>query len=261
MMALTDEQIKLRRNLVGGSDTNIIMGGNAEKILHLWKVKRGEEESEDLSDVLPVQMGTFTEPFNCQWFEKNTGKKVTAQGDSRLSLEYPFMGCTLDGLTDDGQTVVEFKHVSAFAKEDEILDRYMPQLHHNMIVCGLERAVLSVFYGNHKWDKYEVRRDPMYAAIVVGAVADFWDCVQTGRPPVAIKSSTPVTPIRRVDMTGNNQWASLAQQYRDNVAAHKLHDEAVKGMKSMIEEDVMEASGYGINMKRDKRGALRLKGE
>jgi hypothetical protein len=44
-MALTEEQQKLRRTLVGGSDTNIIMGGDEEKILKLWRVKRGEEES------------------------------------------------------------------------------------------------------------------------------------------------------------------------------------------------------------------------
>lgn len=260
-MALTEEQIALRRNLVGGSDTNIIMGGNSEKILHLWRVKRGEEEPEDLSDVLPVQMGTFTEPFNCQWFERQTGKKVTAQGQSRLSLEYPFMGCTLDGLTDDGKTVVEFKHVSSFAKEDEILDRYMPQLHHNMIVCDLEQSVLSVLYGNHKWEKYYVTRDPMYASIVVGTVSDFWDCVQTNKPPVPIKHVGPVNAIRRVSMEGNNQWASFAQQYKDNVTGYKLYNEAVKGLKSLVEDDVIEAFGYDVLLKRDKRGALRLKGE
>ena len=259
-MALTEEQQKLRRTLVGGSDTNIIMGGDEEKILKLWRVKRGEEESENLDDILPVQMGTFTEPFNAQWFIKQTGRQITNQGESRVSMDYHFMGCTLDGITDDGVTVWEAKHVSAFAKEDEILERYMPQLHHNMIVTGLEKAVLSVFFGNHKWEKFEVNKDPIYAAHVVEAVRMFWDCVETGRSPVAVEVKAPMEATLRVDMTGNNTWANLAAQYLENAKYNKLFDDAVKGMKTLLTEDVAEAYGHGVRIKRDKRGALRVSG-
>jgi predicted phage-related endonuclease len=259
-MALTPEQIELRKKLVGGSDTNIILGGNEEKILKLWRVKRGEEESENLDDVLPVQMGTFTEPFNAQWFTKQTGRALTNQGESRTSMDYHFMGCTLDGLTDDGQTVWEAKHVSAFAKEDEILERYMPQLHHNMIVTGLERAVLSVFFGNHKWERFEVSKDPAYSAALIEAVRLFWDCVETGRSPVAIEVKAPMEATLRLDMTGNNEWAVLAAQYLDNAKYNKMFDDAAKGLKNILTEDVAEAYGHGISIKRDKRGALRIKG-
>jgi predicted phage-related endonuclease len=257
-MALTPEQIKLRRGLVGGSDANTIMGGDEERIMRLWQEKRGEIEPENLSDVLPVQMGVWTEPFNCQWFEKQTGKKVTSQGESRLCLDYPFMGSTLDGLTDDDTSVVEFKHVSAFAKPEEILDRYMPQLHHNMIVCGLEKAYLSVFFGTLKWDKFEVTKDPIYASILIGAVENFWACVKSGTPPVATKVKSPVEAVRRVDFSTNNMWANFAQQYKDNVQYNKLFEEASKGLKSLVEEDVVEAFGHGIIIKRDKKGSLRL---
>jgi hypothetical protein len=259
-MALTEEQIAARRGWVGGSDTNIILGGDDVKLLTLWEVKRGLRESEDLSDVLAVQMGTFTEPFNAQWFTKQTGRQITNQGDERASPEYPFMHSTLDGLTDDGQTVWEAKHVGAFFKEDEILDRYMPQLHHNMIVCGLERAVLSVFFGNNKWVAMEVKKDPIYSAILIGAVEKFWESVKTGVPPVAVSLAAPVEPTLRIDMTGNNAWANYAQQYKDNIAQHKLYESAVQNLKELVQPDAVEAYGHGISLKRDKRGALRIKG-
>lgn len=89
-----------RRKGIGGSDANVLMSGDAEKILRLWREKRSEVEPEDLSNVLPVMMGSFTEPFNVQWFEKQTGKQVTCQGEMRVSSEYPWMRATLDGECD-----------------------------------------------------------------------------------------------------------------------------------------------------------------
>lgn len=258
-MGLTEEQKAFRRKLVGGSDANVIMGGDDEKLLRLWKSKRGEIEDEDLSNILQVQMGTFTEPFNIQWFEKQTGRLVTSNGEQRLHASKSYMGCTLDGLTDDGQTIFEAKHVSGFSNPDEIQDRYMPQLYHNMIVCGLNRAVLSVFYGNHKWEIYNLQRDAIYSMIVEDAVDKFWASVLSGVPPVTINSSKPTDAVRRVDMSGNNRWADLATQFKDNVTGKKLYDDAVAGMKDMIDEDVAEAYGYGISFKRDKRGSLRVK--
>jgi predicted phage-related endonuclease len=58
------EQKALRKDALGGSDANTIMGGDEKKLLRLWREKRGEAEPEDLSDILAVQMGSFTEPFN-----------------------------------------------------------------------------------------------------------------------------------------------------------------------------------------------------
>ena len=86
-----------RRLGIGGSDANIIMGGDEDKILRLWREKRGEVEPENLDDVLPVQMGVFTEPFNAAWFERTTGKRVISRGDTRVSEEHPWMRCNLDG--------------------------------------------------------------------------------------------------------------------------------------------------------------------
>lgn len=97
---LTEQQKAFRKQGLGGSDANIIMSGDQEKILRLWKEKRGEIEPEDLSRVLPVRMGSFTEAFNITWFEEETGKTVTRQGEQVISSEIPFMLCTLDGETD-----------------------------------------------------------------------------------------------------------------------------------------------------------------
>ena len=100
-MSLTEQQKAFRKQGIGGSDANTIMGGDAEKIIRLWKEKRGEIEQEDLSRVLPVRMGSFTEALNITWFEEETGRTVTRQGEQVISEEFPFMLCTLDGECDE----------------------------------------------------------------------------------------------------------------------------------------------------------------
>ena len=42
---------------IGGSDANIILSGDAERILGLWREKRGEVEPADLGDNLAVMLG------------------------------------------------------------------------------------------------------------------------------------------------------------------------------------------------------------
>lgn len=258
-MALTAKQIKFRSKVIGGSDANIIMSGDEAAIMQLWGQKTGRVEPDDLSNVIQVQLGSFTEAFNVRWFEQQTGRKVTNQGDELLSMEYPIMSCTLDGLTDDGKTVFEAKHVSAFAKSDEIVAKYMPQLHHNMVVSGTDHAVLSVIFGNHKWEAFEVDFDFDYAHEVIRRELDFWAAVESNYPPIKTEPvAPPVKAIRKVDMTGNNNWAFYAGEYVDTIETVKRNDNAVSQLKKLIEADVIEASGHGLTAKRDKRGAIRF---
>jgi predicted phage-related endonuclease len=262
-LGLTKDQLAFRRNALGGSDSNTIMSGNDERIYRLWQEKRGEVGPEDLSDVLPVLMGSFTEPFNAYWFEKQTGLKITNRGEERLSLEYPWMAATLDGLVDEegGDIAVwEAKHVSAFAKEAEIIARYTPQLHHNMIVTETTRAVLSVFYGTLKWAAHWVDFDPIYAEALLDAERLFWDCVASGEPPVAGPViAPPVEAVRVVDMGKSNSWASAAVDWLHHSAAAKSFEAATKVIKELIEPDVQQAFGHGIVASRSKSGALTIR--
>ena len=248
-----------RRKGLGGSDATIVMGGDEEKILRLWREKRGEVEPEDLSHVLPVQMGAFTEPLNLLWFEQETGKRVTAMGDMRVSADHPWMRCTLDAETIGERAVVEAKHVSAFAKPEEIQRRYYPQVQHCMAVTGASKAYLSVFYGTLKWEVYEIEVDPLYQAQLIAAERAFWACVETGDPPCVINVPAPVEAVKRVDMTGNNRWGSAANVWLSNRGYAKAFEQAVKDIKELVEPDVVEASGHGITASRSKAGAISIR--
>src|SRR5208282_1057873 len=49
-----------RHRFIGGSDARIIMSGDENALLRLWKEKRGEAEPEDFGDNLVVQLGVAT---------------------------------------------------------------------------------------------------------------------------------------------------------------------------------------------------------
>ena len=196
---LSAESIAKRRSGIGGSDANVIMSGDPGALLHLWRVKRGEVEPERLDDVLPVMLGQWTEEFSRQWFERQTGLEVADAGKSYRHPEHEWMACSVDGLirlSDGRLSVFEAKHCSARATAPELIARYTPQVTHNMLVTGADDAVLSVIYGNNRWEAYSIELDLFYAAELLEAEREFWDCVQTGRRPLARRIPAPPQRLR-----------------------------------------------------------------
>lgn len=260
-LGLSGQQQADRLHGIGGSDANVLLSGNTNRISELWRVKRGQVEAEDLSGVIPVMLGCWTEPFNRQWYERLSGKVVSEAGHSFICPLYGWRRCTVDGLIDPDGAIFEAKHTSAFAKSEDMLERYMPQLQHNMAVTRRDRAVLSVIFGNHKYEIIEVGSDWLYQQELLEAEAAFWDCVQTGREPVAPPAPPAPRPIgtREVCLEGNNAWASAACAWLQHRRAAKVHASATGLIKSLVEEDVSRAFGHGIEAKRSRSGALTIR--
>ena len=174
---LTTEQIENRRNGIGGSDARQIMEGNW---FALWQEKLGLTSGPQLDDVLAVQMGSFTEPFNAHWFTKKTGivvdRSVIATG-----VHYhggrPWMLCHPDGIIRDNDGVIdifEAKHTGVFEDIATITARYYPQCQHNMEVLNARKCYLSVFRGNAQWEFVEIERNLDYIAALMEQEATFW---------------------------------------------------------------------------------------
>ncbi len=244
---------------IGGSDTARIVAGDW---FSLWEEKTGRREPEDLSGVLPVQLGILTEELNRSWFELQTG--LTVGRDNCAGLAHPiheFMVGNIDGWVLDG--VIECKHVSAFAKDDAIVSRYYPQLQHYLAVTSSPRSFLSVIYGNHRWEFYQVDADSEYQAELIEREAAFWWHVEENIAPKTPEAVAPAEiafdTMRSVDMTGNNHWATLAADWLETRTAAARFNSATKGLKGLVELDVKLASGHGIKISRSRNGALTVR--
>jgi len=260
-LGLGRELTFVRRSGIGGSDANIILSGDEERIVRLWREKRGEMEAEDLSAVLPVMLGSWSEAFNRQWYERDTGYQVSHVGASLACERFAWRRCTLDGFVTVRCGVFEAKHVNAFARGEEVLARYMPQLQHNMAVAGAQLAILSVIFGNHKWEVFEVASDWLYQEELLIAESRFWDCVRSGERPVAAPVPEAPLPVgvREVCLEGNNAWAAAASDWLDCREAAKRHKAASAILKDLVEVDVARAFGHGVEARRSKAGALTIR--
>jgi predicted phage-related endonuclease len=87
-----------RRSFIGGSDARIIMGEDEKALIRLWQEKRGEVGPEDLSGNLIVQLGLATEDLNRVWYERNTGRGITAVQSRVTHPVIRWMAATLDGV-------------------------------------------------------------------------------------------------------------------------------------------------------------------
>jgi len=186
------QEIKFdRRTGIGGSDATRLYEGDWYQ---LWSEKVGETEPADLSDVLPVQMGVHTEPFNISWYEKQTGKKVIRQQEFLTHPKYNYMYAHIDGVVSQliqekdknifpQEAILECKHTNAFSNPQKCLDKYIAQIQHYLMVSGFNKAYMSVFFGNMKYDIIEVEANEMFQKKLIAAEVLFWYYVKNKKAP------------------------------------------------------------------------------
>ncbi len=148
-----------RSNTIGGTDAARLVKGDWK---NLYYEKKGIQEPDDLSNVLPVQMGIYTENFNRTWYEKET-KNSLSPSIIIQSIDHPMLTASLDAValnpTNNQVSVWDAKHTNAFSKAEKLFERYYPQMQHYMMVSGIDNAILSVFYGNMKWEELHIAKD------------------------------------------------------------------------------------------------------
>ena len=173
-----------RRSGIGGSDATKIVAGEWKK---LYQLKKGLIDDEDLSFVLPVQMGIYTEDFNREWFTAHTDLPVQEVDSTMKHKKHDFMLANLDGFVLNENLkpmgVFEAKHVHAFTKDDTILEKYYAQIQHYMIVSNLPQAWLSILFGNNKWKSFHVQADKKFQKKLIQAEEMFWQHIINDEEP------------------------------------------------------------------------------
>ncbi len=260
---LSPAQVEAREGKLTASRVACLMTGDQEKIMNLWRELVGDPAfvPENLDDIWAVQLGSWTEPFNLDWYEKRTGRPLSRRGEEAVvHPHYEWAAATLDGWDDQIGAPVECKHVGGFEPTAKILERYAPQAHWQMLVTGATQCIFSIIEGAREPIIEIVELDRAYATELLERAHAFMLCVKTMTPPVALPAvAAPVKAEKVYDMQGNNHFASQAQAWRDNRAAAKEFASIERDLKAGVPADAVRCFGYGIQIKRNKIGSLSIK--
>ena len=251
---------------IGGSDAKRIMNGDW---LALYEEKVGIRQPDDLSNVFRVQLGKWTESFHAEWLVEQHNMQLTDPDGPVVHPEHDFLVGQLDRLWPEKGTFVELKHSNERASPREMTENYLPQVAHYCSCMGVSVAYISTIPGNGEPFVTKVEPSHEYMTKLTEMEVAFWWHVQNKVAPEiiptatlertnALAKDTKVDGFRYVDMSKNNAWASAASDFISTREAVATHDKAKDTLKELIEADVGEASGHGITIKRDKRGALRF---
>lgn len=256
---LSPIQLKAREGRLTASAVSCLMTGDTQKIHALWRRLAFNEPEEDLSEVWPVQLGSWTEPLNIRWFERKYGP-VSRCGDVVIHPEYDWAACTLDGWSEQHECPIECKHVGGRELRETVIDRYQPQMHWQMMVTGTTQCAISIIEGANEPVVDFINYEPEYGKELMARASAFMLCVSTMTPPVEIAPVLPpVNAVKTYDMTGNNSWASEAYTFITTRQPRKDNEAAEKALKALVPADAIVCTGHGVQIKRNRAGSLSLR--
>lgn len=265
-MALTPEQITAREGKLTASAVGVLVSGDKEKILNLWRMMVGSPDYQepDFASVWPIRLGETTEQLNLDWYEKKTGRILERRGVVVPHPDLSWAAATLDGYDSELRCPVETKHVGGWEKTDTIVQRYMPQMHWQMECTGSKQCAISIIAGAAEPYVEYVNYDKDYADELMARGLRFMEHVWNMTEPVVVEPAPVYLPpdkMREINAVGDNRFALLASQWLANKKASKDFDEAVDGLKEKLPHDARRIFGYGVQVKRAKNGSVRISAE
>jgi hypothetical protein len=256
---LTDAQRLARDGKLTASKVGCLMTGDREKIMEVWRELCGDPSYAEpsLDDIWQVRLGQITEPLNLEWYTKMIGNALTRQGEVVVHPDYQWAAATLDAFDSSLPGPVEAKCVSGFEKYETVLQRYMPQLHWQMIVTKTQKCAFSVIQGARRPYVEVVNYDQAYGDELFSRAQKLMECVWSLAPPVEMAPmEKQISRLRDYNMTGNNYWAAAAKDWTEHQSASIAFKNAEAKIREMVPADGASASGHGIIARRDR--ALRI---
>ena len=263
---LTPQQKEMRSKGLGGSDAERIMSGDWYQ---LWAEKTKRLQPEDLTRVLPVQMGKVTEAFNAHWFRAQTGIHVNRASSvverCHVHPAYPHMLCNIDGLVivDGRLRLFEAKHVNPFGSKGDQPAKHYAQIQHCLEVLDLEGCELSVFFGSMDWSRFSIERDRDYGALLIDRELEFWNHVRSDKPPERTEAVTGeglgLDLMRQLNMRTSNSWGDNEATWIRTREHVRQGDAAESALKALMPADCDFAFGTELCCVRDRAGKLTLR--
>lgn len=278
-MAISDEQRAFRAGRLGSSDALRLMAGSWRA---LWEEKTGRAAPPALDFVACVQIGIVTEPLHARFYTHQSGIACQPGGDTLVHPKFDFIVANIDFLTwrrseDVGRqrcdTLIEAKFSTGFKSDGELAAQYYWQVQHQLLVSGLEHAVLSILRPA-SYSTVAIGRDDRDIAKLLDTLHAFWWYVENDIEPEDIEAVAPPAPPgeRIFDMSRHNEFVACAAALAENRPGLLAYRDAEAAAKALMPAEaqiafVPPAAGEGklaparagVVLQRSKDGKLALR--
>ena len=231
-----------RRRGIGGSDAGIIAGytwGGRNTAYHLWQIKTGQREPDDLSHDAKVRAGTLLEPVVVQMYRlEHPELTIFHRKEMTTSKTYPWAYAHLDFTVHQSGSEWIPGEIKCPTHDDgwgasgstQIPDYYQPQVQHNLAVTGKPYMKVVVLISGWDLRSYDIARDQDYIDTLMENEAEFWAAVETGTEPRLytandVKARFPIAAEGRITAT---------PEVADTIAAYAN----AKASQGQIEKEV-----------------------
>lgn len=231
----------LRANYIGSSDAAIIAGVSPWCTPYqLWKIKSGQCQPKKVTPAM--QNGIDKEDQARQEFIKYKGIDVSPK--RLISSDHPWMIASLDGISEDANTLVEIKcpghrdHLDAYYKH--IPEKYMPQLQHQMYVAAVE----SMYYFSYVKSEFiclEVKYDESFFLPILEKEKRFYECM--------ITNTSPELCDRDYVKVDDSYWEYISNRYKSLQELKKEIDLEEQGLRSILIDLCKEKNCMGNGLK------------
>lgn len=252
----TSQWHEWRRGGVSASNAAVILGSSPFKTpWRLWGELRGVLPIDDLSRNPWVRHGIVHEPYARSWFEEEYD--TIALPMCAESSFHPVIRASFDGIQNQGRPV-EIKCPSTSNFEDVLVNRlaskgyrlYYPQVQHQIAVAGADMGYLVFYHPSHAPVVFEIQREDSFIDMMLNQELEFWEMVQTGKPPEKDPERDHYTPEDAVRV----QWALHADQLKrvesDLVKAMQTVN-VCKGQRESIRDELVTLMGGYVSAKAD----------
>jgi putative phage-type endonuclease len=247
MQQNTREWLLWRKSKIGASDAPIVMGVSPWKTpQQLWK----EKVSDTIETFTTAAMlrGQALEPTARVHLEKELGIKLNPE--VMTHKDYDFIVASLDGVSEDGKTVVEIKCPSEFshnlAKKGDIADHYKVQMQHQMAVTGVDSVIYYSFDGSTGVQiKYD--RDQDMIDSIIEEEKKFYKCM--------VDKIEPIDTSLRTD----KEWVEATEQWKELQVKKKELEEAERECRDRLLYLAKDKNVHGNGLaltKVERKGAV-----
>ncbi len=256
---------------IGGSMAAAILGYSPWQTpmdAYLFYTTPATEESEKSS--LPMEVGSFLEPFIVRKYMAETGYKVLTDSGLLTCPDKPFLIAHVDGrVLGDQDNIVGLLEAKTASERtawkwgeqgtQDIPRPYFCQIQHYMYVCDLPWADVAVLIGNSDFRVYRIKRDDEYLEMVIPILEDFWTNNVMKRIAPAIDGSEASRRYLLDKYPGNDdviaEVTSLdggdytrIQALKETVDAYKEAEEQLDLAKNRVMEIIGDNAGVRCDL-------------